>query len=145
MGNYKGLHMKYYTYLSGPMESCSQDEQSAWRTYVKERLDDCIDPVDSELTKNTPRQIVEQDLSDIDKSTFVLVSCVDTKPETAGTYMEIMYAHTHGRYVIVVADSVRKLNPWVRHYSHKRFNRRGMSGYAKAIEHINKLKAEYDK
>lgn len=58
------------TYLCGPINGRSDDDCKGWREWVKERLPNCVDPMDRdyrgrELEPGIAKVIVETDKADI--------------------------------------------------------------------------------
>jgi hypothetical protein len=103
------------TYLCGPINGRSDDDCRGWREAVKAVLPNCWDPMDRdyrgrELEPGIAKEIVENDKRDIDGSDVILVYY--DKP-SVGTSMEILYAHTFGKRIVLVDKSDKPLSPWL--------------------------------
>lgn len=131
-----------YVYLAGPMQGCTDEEASGWRTYVMNNLK-------REIVQETPSgediripkasfyfltpmrrdyrhlathdevlryaaEICVLDKVDIDKADVVFVN---SPQPSYGTAMEILYAHDRGKIVVTVIADEQALSPWVAHHS----------------------------
>ena len=114
--------MNKLTYLSGPIDNCSNEEKNDWRTYVKSQGIEYIDPMDTvrkyNLTIDDVEFIVQQDKKDIDSCGLILVNPWKI---SAGTMMEIMYAYMMDKYIITVHSDIKSLSPWIKYHSNKIF------------------------
>lgn len=105
-------------YLAGPINGCTDEECVNWRQFVKDNWD-CkpIDPMVRDYRgkeTNDYREIVDLDKRDIRESDLILVNYV--KP-SVGTSMEIHYAWTIGKPIVVVAPINARISPWLRYHS----------------------------
>lgn len=136
----------YPTYLCGPMHFKTHEEMSGWRNYVKARLEDCHDPVVTEVDKSTPVALVHQDLTDIENSCFVIATYDGTSP-SVGSSMEMFFAKHNlkpARFVFTVTDC-DTYSPWLEYHSDKIFKANGYEGYDQAIHLIKQIKEQmYD-
>lgn len=105
-------------YLAGAINGCTDEECKDWRGMIKSDWPfQSVDPMDRdyrgmELTHY--REIVDLDKRDIRGSDVVVVNYV--KPST-GTSMEVLYAWTIGKPVIIVAKEGERLSPWLIYHS----------------------------
>ncbi len=106
-------------YLCGAVNGCSDVEATAWRESIKASLGEgcvCIDPMcrdyrGVELDGNNTKQIVENDLTDIQNSDIILYYY--DKP-SVGSAMEVFYAsHVLNKQVIVINENNHTLSPWL--------------------------------
>lgn len=125
--------MKSGVYLAGKMEQASVDEMKVWRTKATEDLNasniTVYDPTrriplhtqilghleDERKTLDVCRRIFKLDLQDIANSTVVLadvrrnnVGAIGT-----GTAMELMFAHTKNKIIILWANSHEPIHPFL--------------------------------
>ncbi len=110
-------------YLAGPIDGCTDDECKNWRNeIIADRLLEwhCLDPMrrDYRGKENLYREIVELDKLVIRNSDVVLVNYTNLKPGSAGTAMEIIYAWTLGKPVVLVygADNPWPPSPWLQYH-----------------------------
>jgi len=107
-----------HIYLAGPINGCTDEECKNWRNYVQEEWGRAvIDPMVRDYRGKEHqdyREIVELDKRDIRQSDLVLVNY--PKP-SVGTSMEIFYAWTIGKPVIVVTPHDAKISPWLRYHA----------------------------
>lgn len=105
-------------YLGGPINNCSDTEAIDWRAYCKETYGayfNFLDPMKRDyrgIQKQSYREIVELDKIEIRNSDIVLANC---SLPSAGTSMEIFYAHSLGKIVVSVLDYAS--SPWIRYHS----------------------------
>jgi nucleoside 2-deoxyribosyltransferase len=105
-------------YLCGPINGRADDDCKGWREYVKERIHDCLDPMDRdyrgrELEPGIAKEIVENDKADILGCDAMIVYY--DKP-SVGTSMEILFARqANGEEfrTILVDKSDKPLSPWL--------------------------------
>jgi hypothetical protein len=106
-------------YLCGPINGRSDDDCKGWREYVKERVQNCIDPMardyrGRELEPGIADEIVAGDEEDIRNSDALLVYY--DRP-SVGTAMEIrMAVKEMGKRVVLVDKSGKPLSPWLIHH-----------------------------
>ena len=112
------MKSKLKVYLAGPINGCSDDECKYWREMVKQSIQDwgyeILDPMRRDyrgIEFENAAQIVADDLSDIQECDIMFAYCY--KPSW-GTAMEIFYAKSLGKRVIVVTESS---SPWLQTYS----------------------------
>jgi nucleoside 2-deoxyribosyltransferase len=106
-------------YLAGPINGCTDAECKDWRAELKKHFQDAIDPMKRDyrgVERMAYREIVDLDKRDIRNADVVLVNY--DKP-SVGTSMEVFYAHTIGKPVVVwcAAEAEPKLSPWLRYHS----------------------------
>lgn len=108
-------------YLAGPIFMCDDSEANDWRTRAKFLLESSYtdfeirDPMIRDyrdVTDIAYREIVDLDKIDVRTSDIILANC--TQP-SAGTSMEILYAHQHGKIVVPIVSGVP--SPWIRYHS----------------------------
>jgi nucleoside 2-deoxyribosyltransferase len=123
--------MKNYVYLAGPMEDCSKDTMTGWRKQATEQLDlyeiSSLDPtrrvsfhnqLDNQLQDqvrgmNICKRIFKQDLQDIADSRVVLADVRRSSGRGTGTSMELMFAHTKNKIIILWADKQDFPHPFI--------------------------------
>ena len=133
--------MKDQVYLAGPMEDCSTDHMTGWRQLTADALElsdiNTLDPTrrvsfhdqlgenlqDLTKTMNTCKRIFKQDLQDIAESKVVLADVRRGSGRGTGTSMELMFAHTKNKIIILWADEGDFIHPFYeamateKHYS----------------------------
>jgi len=121
---------KEYVYLAGPMEDCSETHMKGWREYMRFELEDsgikCLDPTRrvsfhdqlgehiQNITKTTNicKRIFKQDLQDIANSRIVVADVRRGSGRGTGTSMELMFAHTKNKIIILWADENDFVHPF---------------------------------
>ena len=105
-------------YLCGPINGCTDDEANNWRKAVKEFYpDQTIDPMVRDYRGKEAlayREIVDLDKRDVREADIILVNY--DKP-SVGTSMEVFYAWTLGKPVIVWCREDAVVSPWLRYHS----------------------------
>jgi len=104
-------------YLCGPINGCTDSEAIDWREEVKNHFPDTIDPMKRDYRgreSESYREIVELDKLDIRRSDALIVRYV--KP-SVGTSMEVFYAWTLGKPIVLWLDVVSPLSPWLTYHS----------------------------
>jgi nucleoside 2-deoxyribosyltransferase len=104
-------------YLCGPINGCTDAEANDWRSSVKARFSGCIDPMVRDYRgkeAHAYREIVELDKRDVRMADIVLVNY--DKP-SVGTSMEVFYAWTLGKPIIVWSRPDTVISPWLRYHS----------------------------
>ena len=133
--------MKDQVYLAGPMEDCTEDHMTGWRQLTANALKlsdiNTLDPTrrvsfhdqlgenlqDLTKTMNTCKRIFKQDLQDIAESKVVLADVRRGSGRGTGTSMELMFAHTKNKIIILWADEGDYIHPFYeamateKHYS----------------------------
>jgi len=122
--------MKVQVYLAGPMEDCSTEHMTGWRERVACALEfseiETLDPTrrvsfhdqlgdnlqDLTKTMNTCKRIFKQDLQDIAESKIVLADVRRSSGRGTGTSMELMFAHTKNKIIILWADEGDFIHPF---------------------------------
>lgn len=107
------------TYLCGPINGCTDEECKDWREYAKSQLgaENTLDPMRRDYRcreSECVAEIVEGDKIDIADSDVLLVNY--DKP-SVGTSMEVFFAWTLGKKVVVVARPEAVISPWLRYHS----------------------------
>jgi nucleoside 2-deoxyribosyltransferase len=108
-------------YLCGPINGRSDSDCIGWRQeFIAAWPGECVDPMrrdyrGREQAAGVAAEIVEADLSDIDKGEAVVVYF--DRP-SVGTAMEVFYAHRAGKRVVVIDKSGEPLSPWLVYHSH---------------------------
>jgi nucleoside 2-deoxyribosyltransferase len=107
---------KPVVYLCGPINGCTDAEAKDWRAEAKAKF--CsIDPMTRDYRGKEAtcyREIVELDKRDIRRCDVVLVNY--SKP-SVGTSMEIFYAWTLGKPVVLWCPQDCVLSPWLLYHS----------------------------
>jgi len=122
---------KQHVYLAGPMEDCSKDDMTGWRNIAAKQLDvfeiPSLDPtrrvsfhdqLDHQLQDeyrgmNICRRIFKQDLQDIADSRVILADVRRSSGRGTGTSMELMFAHTKNKIIILWADKDDFPHPFI--------------------------------
>jgi len=122
-------------YLCGPINGCTDEEANGWRQIATDHLLYLkgnpfgqnrenpnmvpVDPMDRDyrgMEAGVYREIVDLDKLDIRNSDALLVYY--EKP-SVGTSMEVFYAWTLGKPIIVLTPRKTKISPWLRYHSTK--------------------------
>jgi len=132
--------MKNYVYLAGPMEDCTKELMTGWRSYTQNKLNkleiNSLDPTrrvsfHDELylgETHTPvqsvcRRIFKMDMQDIANSTVVLADIRRDSGRGTGTAMELMFAHIKNKVIILWANEDDNIHPFYESiYTEKYFN-----------------------
>ena len=103
-------------YLGGPMAGCSLEEMTGWREQLKKEWTEFNfrDPCDREYTPQKWRQLVDDDIADIDASDYIL--CYMWKAGI-GSSMELVEARYRNKPTIVVVPDFKYVSPWIRAYA----------------------------
>jgi len=121
--------VKNYVYLAGPMEDCTKEHMTGWRSYTENKLRqmeiDSLDPTrrvsfHDELylgEQHTPvqsvcRRIFKMDMQDIANSTVVLADIRRNSGRGTGTSMELMFAHMKNKIIILWAGKDDLIHPF---------------------------------
>ncbi|MGE4486337.1 MAG: nucleoside 2-deoxyribosyltransferase [Synergistaceae bacterium] len=103
-------------YLGGPIAFCKDDECVSWRERAKREQGDkfkFLDPLRRDyrgVEIENVEKLVQDDLKDIGNSHALLIG--HTRPST-GTAMEIVYAHMAGKPIVVYAEDLSTVSPWI--------------------------------
>jgi len=117
---------KIKIYLAGPVDNCTEKEQTIWRHVTKqakpeyEYLDLMHYEVDVVRGKKTFAELIELEKNDIYNCDVLLA----WKPGS-GTAMEIMYAYmlnmdqrrNNKINIVVVGEKNKYLSPWINHHA----------------------------
>jgi nucleoside 2-deoxyribosyltransferase len=104
-------------YLCGPINGCTDSEAKDWRESVKTHFPESIDPMVRDyrgVEDAAYREIVDLDKRDVRSCDVVLVNYI--KP-SVGTSMEVFYAWTTGKPVVVWCAPDASISPWLRYHS----------------------------
>lgn len=104
-------------YLCGPINGCTDEECQDWRESAKKRFPNSIDPMRRDYRGRESThvdEIVELDKVDVDECDALLVN--HPKP-SVGTSMEVFYAWTLGKYIVVVCPEGVTQSPWMVYHS----------------------------
>lgn len=110
-------------YLAGPIFGCSDAETFDWRRKAKTKLAsfcEVIDPSDRDYRgreNENAAEIVASDKRDIGQCDVLLAHL--GRP-SAGTSMEILYAHMLGKLVLSVVP-MGPVSPWIKAHSSRVF------------------------
>ena len=133
---------KLIVYLAGAINGCTDEQAKDWREYVKTAYPQYsyLDPMRNDYRgrENEPgidAEIVEGDKADIAESDIMLVNY--DKP-SVGTSMEVFYATSIGRPVIVVARPDTVISPWLKYHSTVI-----VPSFAEAFAKIAEIEKEY--
>jgi nucleoside 2-deoxyribosyltransferase len=104
-------------YLCGPINGCTDAEANDWRSEVKKHFSDTIDPMVRDYRgkeAESYREIVDLDKRDVRNADVILVNY--DKP-SVGTSMEVFYAWTLGKPIVVWCRPGTVISPWLRYHS----------------------------
>lgn len=104
-------------YLCGPINGCTDAECNDWRSAVKQFFPASVDPMKRDYRgreTESYREIVDLDKRDVRSVDVVLVNY--DKP-SVGTSMEVLYAWSIGKPVIVWCAPDARISPWLRYHS----------------------------
>lgn len=105
-------------YLCGPINGCTDAECKDWRGAARDFFGDyCIDPMKRDYRgreAESYREIVDLDKRDVRMADVLLVNYV--KP-SVGTAMEVFYAWTLGKPVVLWCSPDAVISPWLRYHS----------------------------
>ena len=104
-------------YLCGPINGCTDEEATGWREKVKKMYGSAIDPMKRDYRgkeAESYREIVDLDKRDVRQADVILVNY--DKP-SVGTSMEVYYAWTLGKPIIVWCRPDAVISPWLRYHS----------------------------
>lgn len=106
-------------YLCGPINGCTDAECNDWREAVTAHFPEAINPMIRDyrgVEDVAYREIVDLDKRDVRIADVILVNY--DKP-SVGTSMEVFYAWTLGKPVIVWCDPSARVSPWMRYHCTK--------------------------
>lgn len=111
--------MNELIYLAGPILGCTDDQAHTWRDLVKRKFGEhrCIDPMRRDyrgIEDQNIKAIVEGDKWDIEDCDVLLANCWQV---SAGTSMEIFYAHSLGKRVVAIVQPDVKVSPWITYHA----------------------------
>jgi nucleoside 2-deoxyribosyltransferase len=116
---------KKTVFLSGPIRGLPRDISLGWRKEATKELQENFEVIhalrgreDGE-TFGDPRAAVIRDLSDIRDSDLLLVNDSVKDSSMIGTSMEIFFAHSLGKPVVLFGDAHEK-DYWLEYHSHLR-------------------------
>lgn len=106
-------------YLAGPINGCTDAEMNDWRDDLTGRLSDHTirTPVARDYRgkeDESVEDIVEGDKADIDASDVIVAYC--PRP-SVGTSMEVLYAWSAAKAVLIFAPEGAPVSPWLRYHS----------------------------
>jgi nucleoside 2-deoxyribosyltransferase len=110
--------MTLTVYLAGPINGCTDEEATGWRTEATARLSGAwsvLDPMTRDYRGHEAESvdaIVVGDLRDIAAADALLVNA--TRPSW-GTAMELVYAHQQGKRI--VAFGAARPSPWLLYHA----------------------------
>lgn len=115
---------KNYIYLAGPMEGVTEEYANSWRQQATDTFENAglevLDPCrrtlfrDQHVDRNICNRIFKLDLQDIANSTVVLADMrASTTGKGWGTAMELMFAQTKNKTIIVWTDKDQFPHPFV--------------------------------
>lgn len=129
-------------FLSGAMRGIPRAEGLAWRNDVKKLLEPQFKVLhayrgrEEKETFTDPRCAVIRDKSDIMRSDIMIVSDTNADASMIGTAMEVFFAHSLNKFVIIFGNG-HPNDYWLNYHSHLR-----VETYQEACEFINKFLSE---
>jgi len=113
------MREKNRVYLCGPINGCTNDQAMTWREWFKSHGDSFrfVDPMKRDYRGKELqdyREIVELDKIDVRNCDCIIVMYIQP---SVGTSMEVFYAWTIGKPVILIDESNKPLSPWMRYHS----------------------------
>ena len=123
--------MKDNVYLAGPMENLTERQMKGWRRQAGAALEyygiPYLDPTrrisfhdqlnkvlgDEMRTLNISRRIFKQDMQDIANSRIVLADTRRSSGKGTGSAMELMFAHTENKIIIIWSDPDDYPHPFI--------------------------------
>ncbi len=112
-------------FLSGPIRGISREESLKWREECAKILSNnfivchALRGREEKETLPDPRLAIVRDKTDIDSSDIVLVNDTNRDASMIGTAMEVIYAHTKGKVVVIFGTEHEK-DYWLNYHSHVR-------------------------
>ena len=119
-------------YLCGPINGCTDEECNDWRTFIKNRFKNTIDPMRRDYRGReleSVNEIVQIDKIDVLNSDIIIASC--PKP-SVGTSMEIFFGWENNKLVVAVVPDGTAISPWLKYHSTTIVN-----SFEKACDWIN--------
>jgi hypothetical protein len=110
-------------YLCGPINGCTDEECIDWREAAKKRFPNSIDPMRRDYRGRESfsgresthvDEIVELDKVDVEEADALLVNHPNP---SVGTSMEVFFAWTFGKYIVVVCPEGVTQSPWMIYHS----------------------------
>lgn len=104
-------------YLCGPINGCTDAEANDWRAAAKRHFPLAIDPMVRDYRGKEAehyREIVDLDKRDVRAADVILVNY--DRP-SVGTSMEVFYAWTLGKPVVLWCPPYAVISPWLRYHS----------------------------
>lgn len=114
-------------FLSGPMRGIPREEGIAWREKAKSLLGEDFRVLyayrgrEEKETFPDPRGAIIRDKNDIKKSDIVIVNDTFKNASMIGTAMEVYYAYTKEKPIIIFGHAHDK-DYWLNYHSHTRVN-----------------------
>jgi len=125
-----------YVYLAGPMEDVSHEDMKGWRNSASQFLEmfgiEVLDPTrrisfhdellqNKSKTKDICNKIFNEDLTDVDNSLVILADIRRGVGRGIGTAMELMYAYTRNKKIILWADMSDLEHPFIEAISTEKY------------------------
>lgn len=116
---------KKTVFLSGPMRGVPRSEGIAWREKAKKLLGKNFNILhayrgrEKKETFPDPRAAVIRDKNDIKKADIIIVNDNYSNVSMIGTAMEVLYAYSMDKVIIVFGDG-HKGDYWLDYHSHVR-------------------------
>jgi len=123
--------MKEHVYLIGPMEDCTVEHMTGWRNDASDYLEELGVPVydptrrvsfhdqmqdmpqDTYRNSNICKRIFKQDLQDLAASRVVLADVRRSSGRGTGSSMELMFAHTQNKIIVLWANPDDPIHPFM--------------------------------
>jgi len=116
-----------YTYLAGPIEGLTTEQQTKWRNQATSMLANrdiaTLNPCRRanfilDTSPYAANKLFKCDLQDISNSTVILANLSDDLPgKKWGTVAEIAHAHTHNKIIIVILAEGQLHHPFISVYA----------------------------
>jgi nucleoside 2-deoxyribosyltransferase len=114
-------------FLAGPMRGIPREESLRYRQKATKVLSPYFNVShamrgrENKETIHDPRVVVARDKKDIRESDIILVDCSREKVSSIGTSMEIIYAWTLEK-IIILWGTENPNDYWLNYHSHARFD-----------------------
>lgn len=123
------------TYLAGPINGCTDAQARDWREAAKlDLIGTTYDPMVRDYRGREHEDGIEIEIVELDKEDILMCDAllVMFPQPSVGTAMEVLFAHTYGKHVVVVNVSGKPPSPWLKYHASRMF-----TTLEDAIAHLN--------